>query len=309
MIGIITVGDQAMADRYAYIPFIGLFIAIVWCLAAFIAEHRIPAPWPGVAGALVVLILGCLTYRQLGYWRDDETLWRYTLSVTDRNYVAHDNLARVLAEEGRSNEAVVEFRAAEALHPYPLSQVLALALYELRVGHPQEAIEDCDSVLRVFTGSKNEDSQHKDAQNKDSHKDARNEDARSSLSPQNDTQLQSTAWSELGQAQMQLRDYEQSGNSFLNALRLNPENGGALVGSGLLALRHGRSAGAVGDLTLAVKVDSSDVNWLLLAHALRLAGNAPAANSALLQASKISADMRQAQIAAEQVLALAGLNP
>ncbi len=151
MIGIITVGEQAMADRYAYIPYIGLLVAIVWGLST-LASHRTSGVWLGaVAAVLAVLISGGLTYRQLGYWRDDETLWRYTLSVTERNYMAHDNLAIALAKQGRSDEAVVEFRAANALHRYPPVQVLELAWYELQVGHPQEAIEECDSVLRGST--------------------------------------------------------------------------------------------------------------------------------------------------------------
>ncbi len=156
MIGLVTVGEQAMADRFAYIPYIGLFVAAVfglnaWRVQGAASQDRIRGAWLGVAAVLAVFILGCLTYRQLGYWSDDETLWRYTLSVTERNYMAHDNLALALAKQGRSDEAVVEFRAANALHKYPPEQVLALAAYELGVGHPREAAEECDSVLRGST--------------------------------------------------------------------------------------------------------------------------------------------------------------
>jgi hypothetical protein len=158
MIGIVTVGEQAMADRFAYIPFIGLFIAVVWTVndwatntqaqSAQTSHPRTSPAWLAAA-AVVICSLGFLTYHQLSYWRDDETLWRYTLSVTERNYMAHDNLALALAKQGRSDEAVVEFRAANALHKYPPAQVVALALYEERVGHAQEAIEESNSVLRA----------------------------------------------------------------------------------------------------------------------------------------------------------------
>ncbi len=191
MIGIVTVGEQAMADRFAYIPCIGLFIAVVWGVAAITSEYRIPAAWPDGAAVAVVLILGCLTYRQLSYWRNDETLWRYTLSVTERNYMAHDNLAIALAKEGKSDEAVVEFRAANALHHYPPAQVLALALYELNAGHPREAIEECDSVL------------HSSA----------------------DPQIEAAAWSELGQAQLELHQDGLAAESFQRSLRVRSENG------------------------------------------------------------------------------------
>jgi protein O-mannosyl-transferase len=161
-IGIITVGEQSMADRYAYVPFIGLFVAIVWSVNDWIsnvpslditANNQVRAAWGAGAALVAISILGGLTYRQLAHWHDEETIWRYTLSVTEQNYMAHNNLALTLASQGRSDEAIAEFRAATALHKYPPAQVLALALYELRVGHPQEAIEECDSVLRASAGT------------------------------------------------------------------------------------------------------------------------------------------------------------
>jgi Flp pilus assembly protein TadD len=272
MIGIITVGEQAMADRFAYIPFIGLFVAVVWTLDVVAAQYRIPNVWRAAVATLVLFALGCLTYRQLGYWRDDETLWRYTLSVTDRNYMAHDNLAIALAKEGRSDEAVFQFRAAEALHKYPPIQILALALYELRVGHPEQAIEECDSVLRAA----------------------------------DDPKVQAVAWSELGQAHLQLRHYDQAAQSYQNALRLNPEDEMALIGSGLLALRQEQPGAAASQLSHVVKIDPSDVNLLLYAQALRRAGRNAEADSASAEALKISPDLSEAQIAAQQLLSVAG---
>jgi tetratricopeptide (TPR) repeat protein len=275
MIGIVAVGEQAMADRFAYIPFIGLFVAVVWAAGAIVAKYRIPAVWPATVAGCLLLILGCLTYRQLGYWHDDETLWRYTLSVTQQNYMAHDNLALALAKEGRSDEAVVEFRAAEALHRYPPGQILELASYENRVGHPQEAIEECDSVLHS--------------------------------SP--DRQIQAAAWSELGQAQLQVRQYDEAERSFQDALRVSPENGPSLVGSGVLALRARKPDAAVSWFARAVKVEPSAVNFLLLAQSQWLAGHPAEADLAAVKARDISPDLSASQIAAGQLLSAAGLVP
>ncbi len=149
MIGIVTVGEQSMADRYAYLPLIGLLIAIVWGLDAVASEYQIPHGYRAGAAVLVLCVLGCLTHRQLGYWHDEETLWRHTLRVTESNYMAHNYLAIALAKQERSEEAVIQFEAATALHKYPPSQLLTLALYELRVGHPKEAIGECNAVLRT----------------------------------------------------------------------------------------------------------------------------------------------------------------
>src|SRR5580704_1671611 len=276
MIGIITVGEQTMADRYAYLPFIGLFVAIVWTLDAAASEHRIAVVWRVGVALLGVFILGCLTHRQLGYWHDDETLWRHALSVTERNYMAHNNLAIAFAKQGRSEEAVVQFQAATALHTYPPDQVLKLAFYELRVGHPQEAIEESGAVLRA------------------------------SADPV-DPRLQSAAWGEMGQAHLQMRQYDQAAECYQNALRLNPENGMALMGSGLLALRQGKSELAVTQLMHASKVEPNDVNVLLFAQALRRAGHAEQASSAEAEVQKISSDPGQAQMEAGQWLSFAGL--
>jgi tetratricopeptide (TPR) repeat protein len=284
MIGIVTVGEQTMADRYAYISFIGLFIAVVWAVNDWASKGRAPGRegmghrigTASLAAATVVMcVLGVLTYHQLGYWHDDETLWRYTLGVTDHNYMAHDNLALALAREGRSDEAVVEFRAANALHKYPPAQVIALALYEERVGHAAEAIEECKSVLRTANNG--------------------------------DPRLQSAAWTTLGQAQLQLRQYDQAAESYQNALRLSPENEMALVGSALVALGQEKSEEAVADLAHVVKIDPSDVNFLLLAQALRQAGHDDEAERATAEAGKISSNISQAQSAAGQLLSVADL--
>ena len=243
VIGIVAVGEQAMADRFAYISFIGLFIAVAWTAndwatkaqarSAQASHPRMGVAW-FAAAAVVICALGFLTYHQIGYWRDDETLWRYTLSVTERNYMAHDNLASALAKQGRSDEAVVEFRAANAVHKYPPAQIIALALYEERVGHDEEAIEECNSVLR-------------------------------SSADNNDAKIRAAAWSTLGQAHLQLRQYDEAAESYQNALRLSPENEMALIGFGLVALGQEKSNEAVAELTHAVKIDPSDVNFLLLA--------------------------------------------
>ena len=149
---------------------------------------------------------------------------------------------------------------------------MVLANYELSVGHPQEAIEECDSIL------------HRS----------------------NDPTVLASAWVELGQAHSELGQYDQAAASYQNALRLSPENDSALIGSGLVALRQGQADVAVVQFARAVKIEPSAVNYLLLAQALRRANRLAEANSALAQAQKISPDLAQAQIVAAQFLSVAG---
>lgn len=275
MIGIVTVGEQAMADRYAYIPYSGLFIAIVWSLDELNSGLRIPTRWRAVPAIAVLLILGVLTSRQLKFWHDDKTLWRYTLSVTDGNYVAHNNLALMYSKEGRSEEAIVEFRAAKSLHKYPANQVLALAFYELRHRHPQDAVDECQSVL--------DDS--------------------------SDPKVEAVAYGEIGQARLQMRQYDLASQAFSTALKLSPDNAMALVGAGVLDLRKGRTGLAVSQLVLAVNNDPSDVNFLLLAQALLRDGRSVDAKHALTEAKRVSEDLTVAQTTATQFLTVAGVTP
>lgn len=275
MIGIITVGEQAMADRFAYIPFIGLFVAVVWTLDSFMSGHRMARVCGAGAALAALLIAGCLTYRQLGYWHDDETLWRHTLSVTEDNYMAHDNLAFALAHAGRSEEAIAHFRAARALHQYPPEQVLELAHYEVRMGYPQEALDE----------------------------------SRAALAASKDPQLQQAAFCEMGRALLGLRRYDEAGQTYREALRLAPDSSDALINSGLLALRAGDVSRAIAYFGRATEVDPNDVNLLLLAEALGRSGQSADARRVLAQARKASADFGQSQRAVAQFLALAEIKP
>ncbi len=276
MIGLITVGDQAMADRYAYLAFVGLFVAFVWGIREAASRHEVRGAWLRASAVVVFFLLGGLTYRQLGYWHDNETLWRYTLSVTERNYVAHNNLALALRDQRRADEAIIEFHAGEALHKYPNPQVLMLTLYELQSGHPHEAIEDCESILN---------------------------------DPAADPMIRGAAASEMGQAYLQLRSYDEAATNFRDALRLNPDDAMALMGSGLMALRQGQPAEAVTQFLHAVKIAPNDVNVLLLAQALRRAGRVTQADSVIALLPRVSLDQAQAQNAAAKLLSLADLKP
>lgn len=104
VIGIVQVGAQAMADRYTYIPYFGLFIALIWGIGE-IAERFNLQKAVVTAGFLVVLILSVLSYRQASYWRNSETLYRHSLSVVGESFLLAYNLCLVLARQDRLDEA------------------------------------------------------------------------------------------------------------------------------------------------------------------------------------------------------------
>jgi hypothetical protein len=111
VIGLVQVGRQAMADRYLYLPSIGLFLAIVWGIAELVKRRA------ALAAGVVVLALAAGTWAQAGTWRDSVTLYRHALAVTRHNYVAHVGLAKAYVAQRNWNGAAEQYRAALALRP------------------------------------------------------------------------------------------------------------------------------------------------------------------------------------------------
>src|SRR5438552_6372104 len=109
VIGLVQVGWAAMADRYYYIPSIGLFVGIVFGLSDLARAFRIDRVVMGALTVAALSILACLTAVQIGRWRNGETLFQYTLSVTSDNRVIENILGTVLGESGRYDEAAAHF--------------------------------------------------------------------------------------------------------------------------------------------------------------------------------------------------------
>jgi tetratricopeptide (TPR) repeat protein len=117
MIGLVQVGNQARADRYAYLPQIGLELALVFGLAELLRAR--PKWWPAFVAPALAVLLGLVfrTNKQLATWRSSEELFRHALAVTDGNFVAENQLGLVLAKEERIEEALAHFVTAAALRP------------------------------------------------------------------------------------------------------------------------------------------------------------------------------------------------
>src|SRR5437899_2551694 len=117
MIGIVQVGSQVRADRYTYLPQIGLYLLVAWgAMELFHRWHRSREALT-VAALLAVAALTAGSYFQSSYWRDTETLWKHAIASTSNNYVAHTNLAQTLSQSGRFAEAIAECQKALKIKP------------------------------------------------------------------------------------------------------------------------------------------------------------------------------------------------
>lgn len=152
VIGLVQVGGQAMADRYTYLPSIGALVALVWgaaeCVGGTLWRVRVTS---GFAVAALVA-LGGLTVRQIGHWRDGETVFRHALATTERNYFAHHCLALALAQKpGGRAEAIEHLRAAARLVPgLPDAHCdLATALADAGAAALPECIAEFRTAVRL----------------------------------------------------------------------------------------------------------------------------------------------------------------
>ena len=150
MIGLVVQPDlEALADRYAYVSFIGLFLMVCWGAAEWAEQPRLPRVVLPVASLAVLLILSVLTHRQVGYWSDRVTLWTHTLEVTHHNWVAESRLGVVYRHRGQTDEALASFQRAEEDHPGNPSVNLNLGLIEHERGNLTQAIPYYEKVLAV----------------------------------------------------------------------------------------------------------------------------------------------------------------
>ncbi|RJQ60495.1 MAG: tetratricopeptide repeat protein [Desulfobacteraceae bacterium] len=149
VIGIIQVGPQAMADRYAYIPLIGLFILIAWGIREIsLKSHLGKIGIVSLAGTLIA-VLAVITHQQASYWKNTITLFQHAVNETSNNHIAHINLALALMEQNRLDEAIAHFNLALKIKPaFPLAHNnLGVAMG--RQGRYSEAIRHYTEALRL----------------------------------------------------------------------------------------------------------------------------------------------------------------
>ena len=149
VIGLVQVGYQSMADRYTYLPLIGVFVVLVWGMGEACRHWRVPGP--AMIFLAVIVLAGCAwrTGNQLGYWRNNETFFRHALAVTKDNYIADVNLGTWLSKSGQTGEAMELFHKALQMNPDDSDVLYNLGNAFARIGNWDEAITNYRHALQI----------------------------------------------------------------------------------------------------------------------------------------------------------------
>jgi protein O-mannosyl-transferase len=269
MIGFVQVGVQAMADRYAYLPFIGLFIMVCWGVAEAAERQRVSSARLGAVSVAALLALGLVAHKQIGYWENNVTLWSHALEVTRGNWLAENNLGGALMEEGKPEQAISHFRAAAAIYPDDPVSHLDIGFYEQQHKNWPQAIEQYHEVLKVTPSPK----------------------------------LRAEAYNNLAMIDRDLGDYGAARDHFQQAVNASPGYVSAWVGLGLAAQKTGDLPLAVQAYSRAIQIQPSGFGYLLLARALEQSGHKEEAQAATQQAKKWSENFNETQRVADRLLA------
>jgi len=261
VIGIVQVGRQAMADRYAYIPFVGLFVMTVWVLAELGSGLKLSRSIV-LCGALAALIAyASVSFRQIGYWRNSYALFTHTLEVTSRNSVAETNLGEVLVKMGHPELAISHFSAAIQITPdfstphYDLGQLLQV---ENKLGAAKQQYE------LTFAYSSDQ------------------------------TEL-ARAHNNLGALLIQLKQPAEAVWQFDAALRIDPNEQNSLIGRGTIEYQQGALDAALQDFVRAAQISPSPVAYFWMGRVLEDKGRFSEAAMAYNATLQMAPGMQEAQ--------------
>jgi tetratricopeptide (TPR) repeat protein len=228
MIGIVQVGSQVRADRYTYLPQIGLYLLVVWGAMELFHQWRRSRVILSVAALLILTALITRSYFQTSYWLDTETLWKHATTTTSNNYIATNNLAQTLFQSGRFDEAIVECQKALQIKPdfAAAHNNLGAALVENQWG---------GDGARRQNGAVDEAIVH----------------YRSALQIKPDF---AQAWSNLGTALLLKGQVEEAIASYQKALEIDPNYAEARYSLGNALLAEGRYSESIADYEAAVRI-------------------------------------------------------
>ena len=149
VIGLVQISGQARADRYTYLPQIGLYLALTWAVVKLSAGWRFRQPVLGGLAAIMVAALSACSFIQTAHWHDSETLWAHTLACTSNNAIAHYNFGMTILPKGRVDEALAHFQKAVEIDPNFARAQVSLGAAFFQIGRADEAITHFQKALTM----------------------------------------------------------------------------------------------------------------------------------------------------------------
>jgi tetratricopeptide (TPR) repeat protein len=270
VIGLVPVGEHAMADRYTYVPLIGLFILVAWGPPDLLRGSRYRrTALVSCAGALLLGLMMC-AWVQVGHWRSAIALFTQAINVTSDNYLAHNNLGVALASQGRHEEATRHYSEALRIKPQYAKAHNNLGVALAQLGNVEEAVKHFAEALRVKPQYADEynslglalarlgEPQYADAHNnlglvlasQGKHEEAmRHYSEALRIEPQ-----YADAHNNLGVALARLGNVEEAVKHFAEALRIKPQYADAHNNLGLVLASQGRHEEAMSHYSEALRI-------------------------------------------------------
>lgn len=154
VIGLIQVGNQAIADRYMYIPIIGLLVMLVWGARDFL-QGKVGERIQLAAAGIIVATLLMVAHRQIAFWNSSYDLWSHALQITKDNYIAEDNLGEALADLGRNDDALAHFQEAKRISSNDVSSRVNIAAILQSRGQIRDAVMEYSAAIKIASANPN----------------------------------------------------------------------------------------------------------------------------------------------------------
>jgi tetratricopeptide (TPR) repeat protein len=254
VIGLVQAGGQSLADRYTYLPCIGLWIMAIWGVHGLASGRVLPRVGLTVAAGLAVVVLALLAWRQTGVYKNSGTLWEATLRGYPNCLAAHNNLAKWLMEQGQWDEALNHCRDSLAILPDDPTARNNMSLIALHQGKLDEAIAEALKSIQA---------QPRSEANRQTLARAylqKGDFAAAAASLKEAVHIDPSAadaWCDLGYAQLQLGLIPEAASAYQRALELRPYFALAHNDLGNILLRQGRMDEAMDQFERAVELEPS----------------------------------------------------
>ena len=252
VIGLVQVGGQTMADRYFYIPSIGLLIAVVFGLADIANTGRVAPSLSAAIAGMVLLVLATLTNAQIHLWSDSFTLFKHTLAVTPPNLVIENSLGIAMDNSGRYDEAAAHFQKALQVQRDHYEVLVNMGVTRYHQGQLPEAIEYYQAAIRSQPDAPEAHAQLALALWKQNRNEAAYDEVRraSQLAP-NDANIRNY----LGIALGGLGRFPEAIDQLHEALRLNPNGAEVHYNLGLALLASGKPQESIPEFETALRLN------------------------------------------------------